>query len=173
MVADEVRKLSSLSGNTGQRIGETVEIVNSAIHKTLAISQEYAKNDALTLNNASQVINGVITRFHQSAGSIVNHNEMMRSQSQAVAQDIAEVLVALQFQDRVSQMLGHVRGDLDKLFTHLLERNAQRQQGQTPAPVDTERWLAELAQTYTMPEQHDIHHGGATAKRNDSEITFF
>lgn len=174
VVADEVRTLSSLSGNTGQRIGETVEIVNSAIHKTLAISQEYAKNDALTLNNASQVINGVISRFHESASGIVNHNEMMRSQSQAVAQDIAEVLVALQFQDRVSQMLSHVRGDLDKLFAHLLERNAQRLQGLTPPPLDTERWLKELAQTYTMPEQHAIHHGGATAaKRNDSEITFF
>ncbi|ERH47610.1 methyl-accepting chemotaxis protein [Ectopseudomonas chengduensis] len=173
VVADEVRKLSTMSGNTGQRIGETVTIVNSAIHKTLNISREYAKTDAVTLNNASEVIKGVITRFHQSAGGIVSHNEAMRSQSEAVAQDIADVLVSLQFQDRISQMLGHVSGDIDKLFEHLHTRNEQLSLGHQPAPLDVPRWLDELAQTYTMPEQHDIHRGEAPGKRNDSEITFF
>ncbi|WP_159971631.1 methyl-accepting chemotaxis protein [Pseudomonas sp. 8Z] len=173
VVADEVRKLSSLSGETGQRIGETVNIVNSAIHKTLSISQEYANTDAQTLNNASEVINGVITRFHHSASGIVSHNEAMRSQSESVAQDIAEVLVALQFQDRISQMLGHVRGDLDKLHLHIDERQRQRAAGEAPAELDSEHWLRELAQTYTMPEQYDIHRGDAPGKRNDSEITFF
>ena len=48
VVADEVRKLSSMSGDTGQRIGETVVIVNDAIHKTLNISQEYTKTDTTT-----------------------------------------------------------------------------------------------------------------------------
>ena len=173
VVADEVRKLSTMSGSTGQRIGETVSIVNTAIHKTLDISREYAKTDAITLNNASDVIKGVITRFHQSAGGIVSHNEAMRSQSEAVAQDIAEVLVSLQFQDRISQMLGHVSGDIDKLFEHIHTSNEQRRLGHQPPPLNIPRWLDELAQTYTMPEQHHIHRGEAPGKRNDSEITFF
>ncbi|MDU9408661.1 methyl-accepting chemotaxis protein [Pseudomonas sp. zfem001] len=173
VVADEVRKLSTMSGSTGQRIGETVTIVNSAIHKTLNISREYAKTDAVTLNNASDVIKGVITRFHHSASGIVSHNEAMRSQSEIVAQDIAEVLVSLQFQDRISQMLGHVSGDIDKLLEQILSRNEHRRLGNQPAPLDIPRWLDELSQTYTMPEQHDIHRGAAPAKRNDSEITFF
>jgi methyl-accepting chemotaxis protein len=173
VVADEVRKLSTMSGSTGQRIGETVTIVNTAIHKTLDISREYAKTDAITLNNASDVIKGVITRFHHSASGIVSHNEAMRSQSEIVAQDIAEVLVSLQFQDRISQMLGHVSGDIDKLLGHIQSSNEQRRLGHEPAPLDVARWLHELAQTYTMPEQHDIHRGAAPGKRNDSEITFF
>lgn len=172
VVADEVRKLSSLSGETGQRIGETVVIVNDAIHKTLDISQEYTKTDTATLNKASDVIAGVIQRFNQNATDIVNHNDMMRAQSQAVAQDIAEVLVALQFQDRTSQMLGHIAGDQDKLLACLHERNAQRRLGLSPRPLDVDQWLQELAQTYTTPEQHDVHRGD-TSKRNDSEITFF
>ena len=173
VVADEVRKLSTMSGNTGQRIGETVNIVNTAIHKTLDISHEYAKADAVTLNNASDVIKGVITRFHHSAGGIVSHNEAMRSQSEIVAQDIADVLVSLQFQDRISQMLGHVSDNIDKLLGHIHASNEQRRLGQEPTPLDVDRWLDELAQTYTMPEQHDIHRGDAPGKRNDSEITFF
>ena len=173
VVADEVRKLSTLSGQTGQRISETVGVVNTAIHKTLNISQEYAKTDALTLKNASEVINGVITRFHHSASAIVSHNEAMRSQSEVVAQDIAEVLVALQFQDRTSQMLSHISGDLDKLHRHLADCQQQRAQGHATQALDVQRWLNELAQTYTMPEQHDIHQGNAPGKRHDSDITFF
>ncbi len=173
VVADEVRKLSTLSGQTGQRISETVGVVNGAIGKTLTISQEYAKTDALTLKNASEVINGVISRFHHSAGAIVSHNEAMRSQNVIVANDIAEVLVALQFQDRTSQMLGHIRGDLDKLQRHLTDSQERRAQGLPPATLDVQHWLDELAQTYTMPEQHAIHQGNAPGKRNDSDITFF
>ena len=174
VVADEVRKLSSMSGDTGQRIGETVVIVNDAIHKTLDISQEYTKTDTVTLNKASEVISGVISRFNQNASDIVHHNETMRTQSESVAQDIAEVLVSLQFQDRISQTLGHIAADQDKLHAHIQNRTAQRQQSLAPSPLDTDRWLSELAQTYTTPEQHGIHRGEkSSAKSNDSDITFF
>ena len=174
VVADEVRKLSSMSGDTGQRIGETVVIVNDAIHKTLDISQEYTKTDTVTLNKASEVISGVISRFNQNASDIVHHNETMRTQSESVAQDIAEVLVSLQFQDRISQTLGHIAADQDKLHAHIQNRDTQRQQSLAPSPLDTDRWLSELAQTYTTPEQHEIHRGEkSSAKSNDSDITFF
>ncbi|OLU33035.1 methyl-accepting chemotaxis protein [Pseudomonas sp. PA27(2017)] len=174
VVADEVRKLSSMSGDTGQRIGETVVIVNDAIHKTLDISQEYTKTDTVTLNKASDVIAGVISRFNQSASDIVHHNETMRTQSESVAQDISEVLVSLQFQDRISQTLGHIAADQDKLHAHIQNRHAQRQQSLAPSPLDIDRWLRELAQTYTTPEQHGIHRGEkSSAKSNDSDITFF
>ena len=173
VVADEVRKLSSMSGDTGQRIGETVVIVNDAIHKTLNISQEYTKTDTTTLNKASDVIAGVISRFKQNASDIVQHNETMRTQSESVAQDISEVLVSLQFQDRISQTLGHIAADQDKLHALIQERDAQRRQNLPMASPDSERWLSELAQTYTTPEQHGIHRGESSAKRNDSDITFF
>ena len=173
VVADEVRKLSSMSGDTGQRIGETVVIVNDAIHKTLDISQEYTKTDTVTLNKASDVIAGVISRFKQNASDIVHHNDAMRTQSESVAQDIAEVLVSLQFQDRISQTLGHIAADQDKLHAHIQHRTAQRQQSLAPEPLDADRWLSELAQTYTTPEQHGIHRGDSSSKRTDSDITFF
>lgn len=173
VVADEVRKLSSMSGDTGQRIGETVVIVNDAIHKTLNISQEYTKTDTTTLNKASDVIAGVISRFKQNASDIVQHNETMRTQSESVAHDISEVLVSLQFQDRISQTLGHIAADQDKLHALIQERDSQRRQNLPMANPDSERWLSELARTYTTPEQHGIHRGESSAKRNESDITFF
>ena len=104
---------------------------------------------------------------------IRDSNETMRTQSESVAQDISEVLVSLQFQDRISQTLGHIAADQDKLHALIQERDAQRRQNLPMASPDSERWLSELAQTYTTPEQHGIHRGESSAKRNDSDITFF
>lgn len=56
VVADEVRKLSTLSAESGKKIAETVETVNKAISVTLAASQEYARQDAIMVNNSEQII---------------------------------------------------------------------------------------------------------------------
>ncbi|SEI23565.1 hypothetical protein [Pseudomonas asplenii] len=79
--------------------------------------------------------------------------------------EIAQVLVALQFQDRVSQMLGHVRDDIARLARHLDEGDARH--------VDTRAWLDELSRTYTTPEQHAIHRGRHGVRDSASDITFF
>ena len=44
VVADEVRKLSTLSGETGKKIGATVDTVNTAIAHSLDISKDYSYN---------------------------------------------------------------------------------------------------------------------------------
>ncbi|WP_308811814.1 methyl-accepting chemotaxis protein [Stutzerimonas azotifigens] len=173
VVADEVRKLSTLSGETGHKIGETVETVNFAIERTLSVSREYTEKDAATLERSTQVIRQVIDQFQRSAAGIVSHNERMRQESEAVGGEIADVLVSLQFQDRVSQMLGHVRADIERFEALMSARAAQRDLGQTPDPVDSQQWLNDLARTYTMPEQHDIHSGKRPTASTDSDITFF
>lgn len=49
VVADEVRKLSSMSGETGRKISETVITVNAAIARTVQMSRHHAEQDTLTL----------------------------------------------------------------------------------------------------------------------------
>jgi len=83
------------------------------------------------------------------------------------------VLVALQFQDRVSQILGHVRNDQGKLEGHLSSHNLSVQSGQSTGPIDASAWLHELAKTYTTVEQAVVHGGGVTKPLADTEITFF
>ena len=171
VVADEVRKLSNLSGETGKKISATVDTVNKAINSTLRISEQYAQQDAEMVKNSEQTIARVLAQFGDATSALSASTETLRQESQAIGGEIANVLVALQFQDRVSQVLMHVRNDLGKLEGHLREHGA----GEERAPMDARVWLGELAQTYTMPEQHAVH-GGGTAEisgNNDSDITFF
>jgi methyl-accepting chemotaxis protein len=174
VVADEIRKLSSLSGDTGKRIGETVDTVSSAIANTLAISRRYAEQDEATVNNSSEVIEQVIQRFRSATTELFDSSHELRQESQSVGREIAQVLVDLQFQDRVSQVLSLVRNDLEKLHDSLAQGLRDGGAGSALTPLDADAWLEQLARTYTMPELHDVHRGkGQGASSNESEITFF
>ncbi|KTT57011.1 chemotaxis protein [Pseudomonas oryzihabitans] len=173
VVADEVRKLSTLSGNTGQKIGETVETVNGAIARTLELSHLHAERDTGTLNDSGQTIEQVIGAFGGTTRDVVERSDALANNASAVGGAIAEVLVALQFQDRVSQMLGHIRDDQGRLERLVVERRTLAARGQPLPPLDTQAWLADLARTYTMAEQVAVHHGKRPAAAAESDITFF
>ena len=175
VVADEVRKLSDLSGGTGKKISDTVEIVNHAINATLHLSQQYAAQDEAMVVQSEQIIEHVVGRTQAAAQGLASVSDVLRSETQSIGEEVAEVLVALQFQDRVSQILGHVGQDMGKLKERLVEHEAGCARGDAPVSLDASSWLKELSHTYTVPEQHVVHRGGkpAAAAAEADEITFF
>ena len=184
VVASEVRMLSQRSAETGKKISETVTSVNQAFARTFDISQQYAQRDAEMVAHSEQVIEGVLAQFGNSATGLSQASEVLRTESQNIQREISNVLVALQFQDRVSQVLGHVRDDQNKLLQTLSAAQSQSAAGKWPEPIDTEQWLAVLAQTYTTQEQVALHQrdpaqrsaqakAAEQTKPDPSEITFF
>jgi methyl-accepting chemotaxis protein len=173
VVADEVRKLSTLSGETGKKISETVDAVNKAITDTLQVSRKYAQQDAEMVSGSEQSIEQVLSQFRVTTTALSDSADVLRRESAIIRGEIDEVIVALQFQDRVSQVLGHVRNDLQKLETRLGEADRDRAEGRQPSPLEPSVWLDSLARTYTMPEQHAVHGGGQSQTVTEPEITFF
>lgn len=178
VVAGEVRKLSANSGATGHKITETIDAVNQAIAATLETSHQYLVEDEALLKDAEGRIGSIVQRLRATAEEMSGANEALRNESRAIGHEVDDVMVALQFQDRVSQLLNLVNLDLNKLKQHLDDNEHLLQQGQPPAPIDVETWLGALAQTYTMPEQHALHTGqpqqaGPLAAAADGDITFF
>jgi len=174
VVADEVRKLSDLSGGTGKKISETVETVNHAITATLQISQQYAAQDVAMVTQSAEIIQHVVGRTQEAALGLAQSSNALRQETQSIGQEIAEVLVALQFQDRVSQILGHVSQDMGKLKERIVDHEAGLGRGDAPDSLDARSWLEELSHTYTVPEQYVVHSGGKAAVAAVSdEITFF
>ena len=169
VVADEVRKLSALSGDTGKKISARVKQINAAIAATISASKLSAKQDAESVAHSEALIGQVIARFHDSANCLTESSQIMHQASDDIRSEIADVLVSLQFQDRVSQILSHICDGIGKLEKHLDESlNADQRQ-----PIHAAEWLDELSKTYTTTEQRNIHSGGKTTTANDSEITFF
>lgn len=172
VVADEVRNLSNLSGATGKKISETVETVNKAIATTLQISHQYAQQDEEMILNSEKIIEHVVDRVHKAVVGISDSSNVLRRETQSIGDEISEVLVALQFQDRVSQVQKHVCNDMDKLKDRIANHERQLALGVIPGSIDANTWLDELSHTYTVPEQHVVHKGGAP-RAAASEITFF
>jgi len=174
VVADEVRKLSSLSGDTGRKIAETVAVVNRSISSTLETSQQYAEQELKLLSNSGQQIGDVVARFRDAADVLVENANTLTREGEHIGQEIGEVLVALQFQDRVGQVLDHVRNDLRRLEDRVLNASREAAAGRPAGAIDSTAWLAEMAEKFTTPEQHQLQHGGAKpGAAAADEITFF
>jgi methyl-accepting chemotaxis protein len=174
VVADEVRKLSTSSGNTGEKIGSTVAEVTRAITSALEISRRYAREDEALMEVSGQRIGQVVERLRNAAGGLMDSAHALTDQGQRVADEVAEALVALQFQDRVSQVLVSVEKDMQRLEHRVRDGQARLSTGAQPDPIDVEAWMAEMRRTFTTPEQHSLHRGErpGTAPA-DAGITFF
>jgi len=167
VVADEVRKLSTFSGETGKRISERVNVINEAIASALELSEKCASQDVELLTDSETAINKVLGQFSKAGGALSQSAEILQRESIEIQNEISDILVSLQFQDRVSQILGHVRNDLEKLRAHISEATGGE-------PIDANVWLKELAQTYTTEEQRRHHHGVSSVQSTQqTDITFF
>jgi len=93
---------------------------------------------------------------------------ILRAEREAISQEVHRGIVALQFQDRVSQVLTHVRTDLEKL------RQSVDEHGHLPDSFNVSTWLDQLLRTYSMEQQRDVHHGQTpTAAIDEGDIELF
>ncbi|MBI5919406.1 MAG: hypothetical protein HY849_08560 [Nitrosomonadales bacterium] len=169
VVADEVRKLSGMSGATGKRISEKVTLINNAILATKQAADNYAKMDLDMISNAKVVVQSVLDEFGAASSHLAESAEVMQREGHEIHREVEDVLVSMQFQDRVSQMLTHVQQDIAKLEALLL---AYESQG--GGALDAMSWLQELQATYTTEEQRTNHAGsGSSSAPKETEITFF
>ncbi|KAB2970097.1 methyl-accepting chemotaxis protein, partial [Zoogloea sp.] len=172
VVADEVRKLSTASGEMGRKIAETVRTVTGTIGETLEVSRDSARSDELLVSTSSQQIGQVVHRLRSAAAALVDSSAAMAKEGQAVGAEIGDVLVGLQFQDRVSQVLAHVTGDMARLEERLCAMQDDLRSGRCPEALDGDSWTREMRRTYTTAEQHALH-GSGSAAPEPAGITFF
>ncbi|KAF0813943.1 Methyl-accepting chemotaxis protein 4 [Andreprevotia sp. IGB-42] len=164
VVADEVRKLSNMSGETGKRIAGKVESINQTIQGALDSANRLSGDEAKMIGDSKTVIGSVISDFQQAAVRLSETVGQLETESREVEHEVQDVLVNLQFQDRVSQILDHVQRDIVKLGD-LLDRNQ--------ALPDRAIWLADLERTYTTLEQRQVHGGQQKASVQSSQVDFF
>jgi len=174
VVADEVRTLSTRSGETGSRITQTIEQVNATLQNTLTKTQEFTDHDASLIHAAEETIKQVIENYSDAGEKIILSANQLEQENTTVQLAIDDVLVSLQFQDRVSQILGHVFDDMNKLAPTYHQCQQDLSNGETITPVDITQWLDNIKQTYTTLEQVAAHDGtDQKQSSNNDEITFF
>lgn len=174
VVADEVRKLSSMSSATGHRMAEKVGIINAAIQSASGAAESAAASDQQAVSDSELAIEGVLARFNGLSSRLARSAELLRAESAGIQSEIGDALVAFQFQDRVSQIMAHVRDNLDDLHGELLRYQQARAGDGQALPLEVADWLKAMERTYTTSEQRSIHQGGkAGAQAGSGSLTFF
>ena len=166
VVADEVRQLSRLSAETGADIRRKVEAISQAVDKAVVTAGQLSRKEQELLGNAEQTVSSTLAEFERRASEAESKIEGLRSSGDEVACAIEQVLVDLQFQDRTSQILSHIRDDAGRLAQKIA-------QDEIPSPSE---WLARLESTYTTDEQEAAHagaHASVGAPAPSSSVTFF
>lgn len=170
VVAGEVRALSEQSGHTGQHIAGQVDVISSAMQAALESAERVAAEDAQSVQAAERTIGTVLERLERLAEGLSNSTHMLRHESDGIRAEIADILVSLQFQDRVSQILSQATGTVMQMNEQI---RAWRAAAHNEAVLDRDALLTSMLHTYTTHEQRVNHGIAAPAKQNQGEITFF
>lgn len=174
VVAQEVRKLSAQSGEAGRRIAETVDAVSGAIVSTQSSAEAAAIDEARTVEQSRSTISHVLDRLRGTTDAMAAAGEQLRQESLGIKGEVTEALVQLQFQDRVGQVLAHVKASIDSLpATADAARAGYETEGRLEVP-DAAAFLRALEATYAMADERALHHGQAAAPAAPAEeVTFF
>ncbi len=145
--------------------------LHEAILYAVELAKSYERKEAAMLSQYEHLQKQLAEKLSAFTHDLSNQTERLNIEGQHISKDISDVLVSLQFQDRVNQMLAHVNNDLNKLDTALKGVGAD---------INAEGWISDFAKAYVMQEQHDIHNqvfgtvtAGAGSSSSSDEITFF
>ncbi len=175
VVADEVRTLSTRSGETGARITERIGQVNSTLFNTLEKTQKFTEQDAILIADAEKTIEMVVQQYSNSGTKIIESAGQLEEESKSVKVAIEEVIVSLQFQDRVSQILDQINNNMNELSPQVEQCITDISNGNNNKGINKKQWLSKFKSTYTTVEQVNLHDNSSAEvqQASESEITFF
>ncbi|SFV10892.1 methyl-accepting chemotaxis protein [Pseudoduganella namucuonensis] len=173
VVAQEVRNLSNRSAETGRSISDRVGKISAAIVSACHAATESSDAEDQAMKSSEGTIGAVLREFRNVTDAMTQSSELLKQESMAIKHEVGEALVQLQFQDRVSQVLGHVHHNMEML-PGLFDDNRRRyQDGEGLRAPEAAELLGELEKTYAMAEEHAVHRGEAATAKASDEVTFF
>lgn len=176
VVAQEVRNLSSRSAETGRNISNRVGLISSAILAASQAAEQSSEQEDRSMQSAEGMIDTVLADFRSMTDALVQSSDLLKQESIGIQSEVGQALVQLQFQDRVSQVMAHVRENMELLPSLLRENRVRYEAHHVLEPLDPAPLLHELQKTYAMAEEHAVHSGSkhaAPVAAAADEITFF
>lgn len=160
VVADEVRTLSAKSGETGRDIGTKIEAITAAIQATINAAQRLVKHDESNLQLLDRSVNEVTERLGEEINLLHDAGHRLHHLSCETENSIEQIIIKLQFQDRVNQILHHLQTDMNNIAGKV-DNNLEQ--------LDEHNWKKEFQQRFSTEEEYK----GRISHTTNSDITFF
>ena len=173
IVAQEVRTLSARSAETGRNIARKVALISQTIEGTCTAAEQSLIDDNAAVAASKGSIESVIGQFRGSTQALTQRADELKQSRDYLQREISEALVHLQFQDRVSQIMGHVKTNIERVPRLMAEGRERCGAGQFPPALDARALLHELESSYAMADERDAGGTGTKAAPATSTVTFF
>jgi methyl-accepting chemotaxis protein len=171
VVAVEVRRLADQSAGTSDRIAAKAAEVGSAIDAVLTGAQESSAHEEVAVAEANGEVHMVLTDLQAVVCDLQSSSDRLAGAASNIKGEVARSVVALQFQDRICQVLEHLEESMDSVPALVGADEDEPWTG--PMGFDSRAVLAAMEQNYTMQGESSTHVSGSAAGVPDSEITFF
>jgi methyl-accepting chemotaxis protein len=172
VVADEVRSLSIQSGETGRQITESINHFTSSVQTTMSQATAAMEKDLLLEEEGSSTITEVLQSLEWMTKGMSESSEILKSESLEIVQEVNEIIISLQFQDRTSQILLHVVEGLSSLPLVINEQMQKVMSGEV-AGLNVEEILGTLKLNYTTAEEVSLHDGQSVNTQASNDIELF
>jgi methyl-accepting chemotaxis protein len=166
VVATEVRHLADRSLGISDRISATVAAIGKAIDQVVTQAEENADRENAAVLRANDEVQGVLDDLLSVVSTSREVSGHLERAAVGIRAEVARSLVDLQFQDRVCQVLQHLKDSIDRSAVLVAESGPSR-------PLNSKILLDELADNYSMWEERQAHESSVAAAVPESEITFF
>jgi methyl-accepting chemotaxis protein len=173
VVAKEFRMLANQSGDTGRNIAAKVGVISAAIADACEVVRDSVEQRDARVEATTSTIDQVLTEIRDVAGGLERSGALLKDESVAIQSEIGQALIQLQFQDRVGQILGLLKANIEHWPTFMEKRLQAFGESGDVGPLEAQEFLDELKKTYVMKDQHVVHSGGTAQAPADDEITFF
>lgn len=171
VVADEVRSLSSLSGEAGNKMAQKIATITTVIDKVVQAVERSAAEDEKMQATSEDTVKNVLGDYDHLTQRLTESATVLQHDNEAIAREIEDMVVSLQFQDRISQMLEHVCRQMQEVVTTLAENQALRAAAQPISDLDVHAWLSRMNKDYTVDEER-VNIGAGGGEDRKSTVTF-
>jgi len=171
VVADEVRQLADHSLGTSERMAEKVGRAGTTISAILGHAEETADREDRAVAGANAEVQAVLDDLQALVNGVRDSSGDLERAAVGIRSEVSQSLTNLQFQDRICQVLEHLRDSVTR-FAETVAEAGERARADAP-PIDPDEALAAISASYTMDEEREAHTSGRAAGVRESEITFF
>lgn len=172
VVANEVRNLSVQSREIASLMVDKVSKIDKAINQTASHTKKVMDYEGQLLLETEKKVDSLIDDFQIMISRVQTSSDLLKNNASSVQHEINNVLVSLQFQDRISQILTQVSDSLV-----LLESAINEVEDFSPETLnkhfDAKTWLKDMSQTYSMTEQYQNHSSDDVPEDHNQSIVFF
>jgi len=153
-------------------ISKVIEVTNRQIESTRTQTEEAITEMTVCIGIIIQRLNNALNSSQHENISSTDSSEFLKTEGKAVLTEINSVLVSLQFQDRTSQILGHVYKALNELSITVLADMERIEKGERSL-LDVDTILCDLERSYTTDEERRLHRGEIGNGRVEASVDFF